>query len=219
MNDVWNYLTDHWDGEISGWIWPTVWMAGLPLIIGLALALPIGWLANRYRWAYPPIVSGAGLLYTIPSIVLFFALPGLLGTKILDPKNVAVALTVYTLALLVRVVADGLASVSDETLAAASAMGYTGFQRLLKVQLPIAVPVIGAGLRVAAVSNVSLVSVASILGVTQLGLLFVKSNTLNQTPPAVLGLILFVLLALLFDAVILLGVRLLTPWRRAVAAR
>jgi osmoprotectant transport system permease protein len=218
MHSVWNYLTDHWN-DISSWIWPTVWMAGLPLIVGLALALPIGWAAYRYRWSYPPIVTGAGLLYTIPSIVLFFTLPGVLGTKILDPINVAVALTVYTVALLVRVVADGLASVSEETLAAASAMGYTTWQRLLKVQLPIAVPVIGAGLRVAAVSNVSLVSVASILGVTQLGLLFVKSNSNNQIPPAVLGLILFVLLALLFDAMILIGIRLLTPWRRVATAR
>lgn len=217
MGEVWQYLVDHW-GEIRGWIWPTVWMAGLPVIVGLALALPIGWAAYRYRWSYPSIVTGAGLLYTIPSIVLFFTLPGVLGTKILDPLNVAVALTVYTVALLVRVVADGLSSVSEETLAAAAAMGYTTWQCLLKVQLPIAVPVIGAGVRVAAVSNVSLVSVASILGVTQLGLLFVLSNSRNEIPPAVLGLILFVLLALIFDAVILIGIRMLTPWRRAVVS-
>jgi len=148
---------------------------------------------------------------------LFFLLPGLIGTKILDPVNVAVALTIYTVALLVRVVADGLSSVSAETMAAASAMGYTTLQRLLKVQLPIAVPVIGAGLRVAAVSNVSLVSVASILGVTQLGRLFIVANTNNEIPPALLGLIMFIVLALLFDAAILLGIRALTPWRRAVS--
>lgn len=216
MNDVWQYFLDHRD-EILGWLWPTVWLAGLPLVIGLALALPIGWLATRYRWTYGPIVSGMGLLYTVPSIVLFFLLPGLIGTKILDPVNVAVALTIYTVALLVRVVADGLSSVSAETMAAASAMGYTTLQRLLKVQLPIAVPVIGAGLRVAAVSNVSLVSVASILGVTQLGRLFIVANTNNEIPPALLGLIMFIVLALLFDAAILLGIRALTPWRRAVS--
>lgn len=218
MGDVWRYLVDHWDA-ISGWIWPTVWMAGLPLLVGLVTALPIGWAAYRYRWSYPPIVTGAGLLYTIPSIVLFFTLPGVLGTRILDPINVAVALSLYTVALLVRVVADGLASVSEETMSAASAMGYTTWQRLLRVQLPIAVPVIGAGLRVAAVSNVSLVSVASVLGVTQLGLLFVQSNSLNLVSPAILGLILFVLLALVFDAVILIGIRLLTPWRKAAVSR
>jgi osmoprotectant transport system permease protein len=114
------------------------------------------------------------------------------------------------------VVADALSSVSAETMSAAAAMGYTSFQRLIKVQLSIAVPVIGAGLRVAAVSNVSLVSVASIIGVSQLGQLFVEGNTLVQIPPTLLGLILFVVLALIFDAVILVLVWLLTPWRRAV---
>jgi osmoprotectant transport system permease protein len=217
MNDVWTYFTDHLDA-IGGWTATTVWLAALPLVVGLLLALPLGWLANRYSWSYPPLVTGAGLLYTIPSLVLFVVLPGLIGSQILQARNVAIALTVYTLALLVRVVADGLASVPEETMAAASAMGYTTWQRLLAVQLPIAVPVVGAGLRVAAVSNVSLISVASIIGVSQLGELFVAGNTSATTPPTIVGLILFVLLALIFDGLILLGVRLLTPWRRAVAS-
>jgi osmoprotectant transport system permease protein len=84
--------------------------------------------------------------------------------------------------------------------------------------LPIAIPVIGAGLRVAAVSNVSLVSVASIIGIPQLGQLFIDGNNLNSLTPILLGLIMIVILALLFDVAILLGVRLLTPWQRAVAA-
>jgi osmoprotectant transport system permease protein len=132
--------------------------------------------------------------------------------------NVSVGLTVYTFALLVRVVADGLSSVSSDTLAAASAMGYTNRQRLFSVQLPIAVPVIGAGLRVAAVSNVSLISVASIIGVKQLGQLFVEGFNNNRIPPTIVALILFILLALVFDLVILLIIRLLTPWQRAVRA-
>jgi osmoprotectant transport system permease protein len=216
MTASWQYFLDH-RGDIYGWTWTTVWLAALPLVIGLAIALPIGWIASRYRWTYPPIVSGAGILYTIPSLVLFLVLPGLIGTRILDATNVAVGLTVYTVALLVRVVADGLSSVPAETLAAASAMGYTGRQRLFAVQLPIAIPVIGAGLRVAAVSNVSLVSIASIIGVTQLGQLFVEGNTQATTPPTIVGLVLFVLLAVIFDVAILLGVRALTPWQRAVA--
>jgi osmoprotectant transport system permease protein len=218
MGDAWNYFFDHRD-EIQSWTGTTLWLAVLPVVIGLALALPVGWLAYRYRWSYPPIVSGAGLLYTIPSLLLFVALPGLLGTKILDPKNVAVALTIYTFALLVRIVADGLSSVAPATLDAASAMGYTTFQRLVKVQLPIAVPVIGAGMRVAAVSNVSLISVASAIGVTQLGNLFVDGFRQGRTPPTIVGLVLFLVIALVFDALILLAIRLLTPWRRAVAAR
>jgi osmoprotectant transport system permease protein len=218
VNSVWTFFRHH-QSQILDWLWPTIWMAGLPLIIGLVLALPIGWVASRYRWSYPPIVSGAGLLYTIPSIVLFFVLPGIIGSQILAPRNVAIALTLYTLALLVRIVADGLASVSEETLAAATAMGFGPFQRLLRVQLPVAVPVIGAGLRVAAVSNVSLVSVASIIGVSQLGQLFIDASTNVNIPEAVVGMILFVALALVFDLIVLLGIRLLTPWQRAVAAR
>ena len=185
-------------------------------MLGLVIALPIGWLAQRYRWLYAPLVSIAGLLYTIPSIALFVVLPGLLGTKVLDPINVAVALTIYTVALLVRVVADGLASVPDDVAQAATAMGYKRFQRLVAVELPIAVPVIAAGLRVAAVSNVSLVAVAATIGVPELGQLFTNGFQLSYFPPIVIGIILCVVLALVFDTVIVLATRLLTPWRRAV---
>ena len=220
MNAIWDYFRGD-QSEILGWLWTTVWLAAVPVVAGIAIALPIGWVASRFRWTYPPAITFAGLVYTIPSIVIFLALPGILGTGILDPVNVAVALTLYCVALLVRVVADGLSSVSTDTLSAASAMGYTARQRLLVVQLPLALPVIGAGLRVAAVSNVSLVAVASALGVTQLGQLFVIGNNaaVNGSTPIELGLIMFFLLALLFDWVILLGLRVATPWRRVVAAR
>jgi len=214
---MWQYLRDN-QTDIRTWTVTTVWLALVPLLVGLVIALPLGWVASRYRRTYPPLVWSAGVLYTIPSVVLFVALPGILGTRILDPFNVAVALTVYTVALLVRVVADGLSSVSADTLAAASAMGFTGRQRLFSVQLPMAVPVIGAGLRVAAVSNVSLVSVASIIGVSQLGQLFVSGNNTGLVTPILLGLIFFVGLALVFDLTILLVMRLLTPWRRAAVS-
>lgn len=214
---VWDYVQRH-SSDILGWTGTTVWLAGVPLLVGLVLALPLGWFASRFRWTYPPLVTTAGILYTIPSLVLFIVLPGLIGTRILDTVNVAVALTVYTVALLVRVVADGLSSVSTDTLAAASAMGYTARQRLFAVQLPIAVPVIGAGLRVAAVSNVSLVSVASIIGVPQLGLLFVDGSNNTTLVPIIVGLVCFVVLALVFDGLILLGVRVLSPWARQAAA-
>ncbi|ADP78193.1 ABC transporter permease [Pseudofrankia inefficax] len=216
MNHIWQYLSDN-HSQVLDWLRTTVWLSLVPLVVALVLSLPIGWLASRYRWTYAPVISLGGLLYTIPSIVLFLALPGVLGTGILDPLNVAVALTVYSVALLVRVVADGLRSVDATVLDAAAAMGYTERQRLLAVQLPMAVPVIGAGLRVAAVSNVSLIAVASSLGVSQLGSLFTLGATTSDTAPIWLGLILFVLLALVLDALILLGVRLATPWRRAVA--
>jgi osmoprotectant transport system permease protein len=205
------------DNQAQVWAWSrtTIWLALLPLVIGLLVALPIGWVASRFGWTYPPIISLGGLFYTIPSIVLFLALPGILGTQILSPVNVAVALTLYCTALLVRVVADGLRAVDTSTLDAAAAMGYSPRRRLWLVQLPLAVPVIGAGVRVAAVANISLIAVASSLGVSQLGSLFTLGDTTGDTAPIWLGLILFVLLALLLDAVILLVLRLLTPWRRA----
>ena len=203
--------------QINDWL---VWharLSALPLLIGLLVALPLGWLARRYRWLYPPLVTVAGLLYTIPSLALFILLPGILKTRILDPSNVVVALTVYTVALLVRVVADALGAVPDEVLQAATAMGYRRVGRLLRVELPIAVPVIAAGLRVAAVSNVSLVSVAALIGVPELGQLFTNGFQLSYQTPILLGILLSVLLALAFDTVIQLVARVLTPWRRAVA--
>ena len=218
MNAVWNYFTTN-QSQIWHWTWTTTWLAGVPLVIGVLVSLPIGWLAARTGFLYPPVVAATGLLYTIPSLALFLTLPAFLNTSIISPINVAVALCVYTIALMARVVADGLRSVSTETLAAAAAMGFTGRQRLWGVQLPISVPVIGAGLRVAAVSNVSLVSVASLIGVPQLGSLFVDGNINSTNVPVIIGLVFVIGLALAFDGVILLGVRMLTPWQRAVAAR
>lgn len=218
MIDIWNYFRQN-ESVIGSETWTTVWLAALPLIIGTLIALPIGWWASKTKWLYLPLVTTAGILYTIPSIVLFVSMPGLIGTKILDPLNVAIALGVYTFALMVRVSADAFSSVPSDTMAAADAMGFTTRQRLFGVLLPIAVPVLGAGIRVAAVSNVSLVSVASTIGVTQLGSLFVEGNQVSDIHPIILALILFVLLALVFDGVVLLGIRLLTPWQRAVASR
>jgi osmoprotectant transport system permease protein len=212
--NIWDYYRAH-ESDVWHWTWATFWMAALPLAIGLAVALPLGWLASRSRFSYLPLVTVSGLLYTIPALVLFFSLSGILGTGILDTINVVVALTVYTVALLVRVVADGLRSVSSDTMQAAAAMGYTNRQRLFGVQLPIAVPVIGAGVRVAAVSNVSLVSVASLLGIPQLGSLFTAGFLANSNTPVLLGLIFVIVLALLLDGVILLAIRLATPWQRA----
>lgn len=202
--------------EIISWLGWHARLSALPLLFGLIISLPLGWLARRYRWLYPPMVSLAGLLYTIPSLALFILLPGILKTRILDPNNVVVALTIYTVALLVRVVADALAAVPEEVLQAATAMGYRRIGRLLKVELPIAVPVIAAGLRVAAVSNVSLVSVSALIGVPELGQLFTNGFQLAYQTPILLGILLSVLLALVFDTTIQLVARVLTPWRRAV---
>ncbi|GLY31127.1 ABC transporter permease [Kineosporia sp. NBRC 101731] len=213
-----NYLKNNPD-NVTSWFFTHLWMSVLPVVIGLIIALPIGWVASRYRWTYPPITNLAGLLYTIPSLALFILMPSILGTKILSPINMVVALTVYSLALLVRVVADGLNSVAPDIRAAATAMGFSGIGRFLRVDLPIAVPVITAGLRVATVSNVSLVSVGALIGVPQLGSLFTEGFSRYIPGITLLGILLCLVLALVLDALIVVGSRVLTPWQRAVAKR
>lgn len=213
----WDWLGRN-TSQITSWTLAHLWLAGIPTLIGLIVAIPFGALANRYRWAYPPTVTVAGLLYTIPSIALFVLLPGLLGTSILDPVNVVIALSLYTVALMVRSVADALAAVPHEVRQAAIAMGYRPIRRLATVELPISIPVIGAGLRVAAMSNVSLVAVAALIGVPQLGQLFTKGQQMDFYTPILAGIVLCIVIAVVFDAVILLAIRVSTPWRRAVAA-
>ncbi|HET6561846.1 MAG TPA: ABC transporter permease subunit [Marmoricola sp.] len=206
LDDIWGYTVQH------------AWLAGLPLLLGLVIALPLGWLARRWTWAYTPVVAGTGLLYTIPSLALFILMPLILGTQILDPVNVVVAMTIYTVALLTRTVADGLGSVPDDVVAAATAMGLRRVRRLMTVELPLAVPVIAAGMRVAAVSNVSIVSVAALIGVPQLGSLFTDGFYRDFLDPIVAGLVASVLLALLFDLVIIAAAWALTPWTRTRGA-
>jgi osmoprotectant transport system permease protein len=205
--------------QILTWLVDHFWLALIPTVLGLLLALPLGAIAHRYRWSYATLITLAGLLYTIPSIALFVVLPAIIGTRILDPLNVVVALTLYTLALLVRVVADALDSVPPLVVQSATAMGYRPLRSLITVQLPLATPVIGAGLRVAAVSNVSLVSVAALLGIPQLGQLFTVGFQLNFYTPIITGIVLCLVLAALFDGIILILMRLSTPWTRVVKAR
>lgn len=192
-----------------------VWLAGVPLVLGLLISLVLGWVAHRVRWLRAAALTGSGLLYTIPSLALFVLMPLLLGTSILSPVNVLVAMTIYTVALLVRTVVDGLDSVPADASQAATAIGYGPVRRLLAVELPLAVPVIAAGLRVAAVSNVSIVSVASLVGVSQLGDLLVDGFNRAIGGELVAGVVGCLVLALAFDALIRLGERALTPWRRA----
>lgn len=216
------YFLDHRSQDLA-WLWTHTWLSVVPVIVGLLIALPLGWLSRRYGWLYPPMVSITGLLYTIPSIALFVLVPPLLGLSSLDPLQVPIALTVYSVALLVRVVADGLASVPDDVNQAATAIGYGRARRLFAVELPVAVPVIAAGLRVATVSNVSMVAIAGTIGMSNLGQLFQIGKDLSTPtayyPPIVLGIVLCVLLALVLDAIIILATRLMTPWRRAVPAK
>ena len=194
-----------------------VWLSLLPVVLGAALALPIGYLAVRYPWLYQPVVNTGGVLYSIPSLALFVVLPAILGTGVLSPLNVVVALSIYTMALLARTVADALASVQGETTRAAYALGYRPLRQLFGVELPMALPVMFAGLRVATVANISLVSVGALVGVGGLGALFTRGLQLDFVEPILIGIILSVLLAAACDLAIVVLQRRLTPWARLEA--
>jgi osmoprotectant transport system permease protein len=188
-------------------------LALVPLLLGLLAALPVGWAAQRYRRVRALVLGSANVLYTVPSLALFVILPSVLGTKILDEINVVVALALYTAALLVRPVVDALDALPAHVLAAATAVGYRPLRRVLTVELPLAVPVLAAGVRVASVSNISLVSVGALIGVGGLGQLFTEGFQNAYDPPIVVGIVLTLALALAVDLLLVGLRRLLTPWQ------
>ncbi len=211
---VWNWIPRN-AGMILGLLGQHVLLSLIPVVVGLVFAVPLGWLANRSTGMRAVLVPAAGLLYTIPSLALFILLPGLLGTRILDPVNIVVALSIYTIALLVRSIADALAAVPSMVVAAATAMGFRVGRRFLSVELPLAVPVLIAGLRVATVSNISLVSVGALIGVGGLGGLFTDGFQRDFPTEIITGIVLIVALALVADGLLLGLGRLVTPWARA----
>lgn len=190
----------------------------LPTVIGLLLALPLGAALRGRPRARTTAVVIAGILFTIPSLALFVVLPGILGTKILDPVNVVVALTLYAVALLVRSVLDALDGVPESVRAAAVALGYGPARRIVAVELPIAVPVLAPALRVVLVTNVSLVSVGAVIGIGGLGQLFTSGYQRSYPDQILAGILGTVLLALVLDRGIALIARGLTRWERAGTA-
>ncbi len=162
----------------------------MPVLLGLLIALPLGYVATRYGWLANPLIALGGVLYSLPSIALFILLPAILGTQVLSPVNIIVALTIYTVSLLIRNVIDGLRSVAPEVRQSAVAVGYGTFRRVLTVDLPIAVPVIFAGLRVVTVANISIVSVGAIIGIGGLGELFTEGFQKDFLTPVVVGIVL-----------------------------
>lgn len=191
--------------------------AVVPLVLSVLIAIPLGQLARLNKVAGGIILSAGSLLYTVPSLALFVILPSILGTRILDFANIIVALTIYAVALLVRSTMDALNSVDDTLRQAATAMGYKPVQRFLQVDLPLSVPVLFAGLRVISVSNISLVTVGSLLGIPSLGFFFTDGLQRNFPTEIVVGIVGTLVLALFMDVLLVLLQRLLTPWLRAGA--
>ncbi|MFL6090201.1 MAG: ABC transporter permease [Aeromicrobium sp.] len=205
------------------WIWSSraelvsltlthAWLSAVPVIVGLAVSIPVGWWVSRHRRVGAVVLGIGSILYTIPSLALFVILPGIIGTGFLSPLNVVVALSLYAVALLVRTAADGFASVPAAVLDAATAAGYSDAGRGIRVELPLAGPVLLAGLRVVSVSTVSLVSVGALIGVSSLGSLFTDGYRRDFATEIVVGMLGTVLLALVFDAILVALGRLLMPW-------
>jgi osmoprotectant transport system permease protein len=182
----------------------------LPVLAGLLVALPVGQLCVRFRWLYALVVGVTTVLYAIPSLAFFVVLIDYTG---LTETTVMIPLAVYSLVVLVPAIVDGVRSVPQETLAAATAMGLGPVRRYLQVQLPIAVPAIVAGLRVAAVSSISLVSVGMLIGNQgALGNLLDDAQKYHRPELAVNSVLTTAVLAIAVDALLVLLRLLLTPW-------
>ena len=186
-----------------------------PVLVGFVVAIPLGWLAHRYRLTRGVLLTVVGLLYTIPSLALLVILPPLVGLSVLSSENVITALSIYAVALMVRSVTDALDSVDADVKQSATAVGFSSWRRFWTVEFPLAGPVLLAGLRVVAVSTVSLVTVAQLVGVRSLGYLF--TNGLQRSIPLEIltGIVMTVVIALVFDLVLVLLGRVLMPWTRS----
>ena len=190
-----------------------------PIILGFVISIPLGWLAYRYKLTRGLLLTVAGLLYTIPSLALLPILPAILGISFLSPLNLTIALTIYAVAIMARSIADALASVDPAVRQAATAMGYGAWRRFWAVEFPLAGPVILAGLRVAAVSTVSLVTVGILIGVESLGYLFTNGFQRRIIPEILTGVVMVLLVALVIDFLLARLGGLLMPWAPASTSR
>ena len=189
-----------------------LYLSIIPVIAGLIAALVLGLVFGNRRRARSIITTLASAVFTIPSLALFVVLPSILGTQILDPLNVVIALSLYSASLLVRTVFDALDAVPAQVLNAAEAVGYSPVRRRLLIDLPLSLGPLAAGLRVAAVTNVSLVSVGAVIGIGGLGQLFTSGYQRSYPDQILAGIIMILILALVLDRLIAGIARLLTPW-------
>ncbi len=185
----------------------TVFAVGL----GLLIAFPLALAAIRWPRLYGPGLALTGLLFTIPAIALFILLIPFTGLSV---TTALAGLTIYTLLILFRNIVTGLSGVSRDLKEAARAMGYTRTRRLLTVELPVALPVIMAGIRIATVTTIGLVTVTALIGQGGLGQLFIQGFTLQRETPLVVGFVLSVFLAVIADLGLVWLLRVLTPWNR-----
>lgn len=212
-----------WVGQHVGYIWgfalAHVGLSVIPIVVGFVLSIPLGYAASRSRVARSILLSVGGILYTIPSLALFFVIPVIIGTSLLDPVNVIVALTIYAVAIMIRTATDAFASIPADVQDSARAVGFSRVQQFFGVDLPLAGPVLLAGVRVVSVSTVSLVSVGTLIGVSSLGSLFTEGVNINEPAEIVVGIIGTLVIAAVFDVIIVLVARALLPWNRRLTVR
>lgn len=188
-----------------------------PILLSFVVSIPVGWVAARFRWTKSVLLSILGLLYAVPSLPLFIALPAVIGTGLRNPVNVVIALSLYGIALMVRASADAIGSVDEDVIQAGTAMGFSTWSRFWRIELPLAGPVLLAGIRVVAVSTVSLTTVGAVLGIKSLGLLFTDGTQRNIPEEIAVGIALTIAIAVLVDFVLVVIGRLLMPWAQSEA--
>ncbi|GAA1638320.1 ABC transporter permease [Microbacterium flavum] len=186
--------------------------SGIAIMLSFVIAIPLGRLAWRFSALRGTVLTTIGLLYTIPSLGLFALLWSVFGIPYLSETNLITALTIYGVAIMTRSVTDGLDSVDPVTREAAVAVGYGPWRRFWTVDLPLAGPVLLAGLRVTATSTIALATVGILIGVENLGYLFTNGLQRRIIPEVLTGVILVVAIALIIDLLLVIAGRILMPW-------
>lgn len=190
-------------------------LTGIAVGVGFALSLVLVLLIVRSRRLAGPIIAVAGTLYTIPSLALFAFLVPVTGLSLVSAE---IGLVSYTLLILIRNILAGLDGVSPDVVEAADGMGHTRLQRLVGVELPLALPLIVAGLRIATVTTIGLVMVTAVIGQGGLGQVMLRGFSLRNWGLVYASLVVMVGLAIAADLLLVLAGRLLTPWTRRRAA-
>ena len=207
----WDWVADHVE-EIRIYFIEHLTLTGLAVGVGLLISFPLALLAFKNRRFYGPIASITGILYTIPSLALFSLLIPITHVSVLTAE---IGLVSYTLLILIRNIVTGLEGVSSDVKEAATGMGYTARQLLWKVELPLALPAIAAGIRIATVTTIGLVTVTALIGYGGLGQFILLGLNRTFNTAIILGGVLSVIFAVAADFLLLRAERLLTPWSRA----
>ncbi|CAN5865267.1 ABC transporter permease [soil metagenome] len=209
----WGWILSHLTGQdgILILFWQHLILSLVPVAVALMISIPIGVLAHRKRWLYGPVTAFTGILYTIPSLAFFVMLIPIMGT---GRRPVLVALTAYSLLILIRNTVTGLDSVPEDTKDAARGMGLTERQILLSVELPLALPVIVAGIRIATVTVIGIASIADYIGAGGLGDLIFEGIGRQFLTPILVGAVLVALIAISADVGLYRVEGRLRPWAR-----